>query len=281
MPSRPSKAPRKPRKNDKSRDEGRGRQSRREKFAQQEQLAYGRHAVHSLLDQGAVERLWLLDTIKDDKALEKFITRAEAKDLPVEFKGQNYFESRIGANPHQGVMAKIRPYQYADLDVIKQKALTAKEAGNMGGACVLFLDGIEDPGNFGGILRTAAGLGIAGVVIPNRRAASVTAAVYKTSAGTVGKLPIAQVANLRYALDELKEEGWWAVGADGGGEASPSEIPDDVPLVLLMGSEHEGLSRLLLEHCDYVVRIPMANEVESLNVSTATAIFLAKIARLW
>lgn len=256
---------------------GRGKPVRG-KTAQQETLAYGRHPVMEAFAREEVVRLHLLDTLRGSPELVPLEAAAREQGVPVEWVRESYFTSRIGTNPHQGVMAQVKPYKYATMDELRAKAQAARDAGNFAGAAVLVLDGIEDPGNLGGILRTAAGLGIAGVIIPNRRAAGVTAAVRKTSAGTAGLIPLVRVANLRYALEELKEAGWWGVAATAAGTLTPSELPRDIPLVLVIGSEHEGISPLLLQTCDYSVRIPLHNGVESLNAGAAAAILLAAIA---
>ncbi|HYE77898.1 MAG TPA: 23S rRNA (guanosine(2251)-2'-O)-methyltransferase RlmB [bacterium] len=254
-----------------------GRPDRREKLAQQERLAYGRHPVAEALARGDVERLWLEEGIRPDETLRNILKGAEERRIPVQTVSESYLESRIGHNPHQGVLAQVKPFNYAALQDVLDAAIARRDAGDLPGAAILMLDGLEDPGNFGGILRTAAGLGIAGVIIPSRRSVGVTAAVHKTSAGTIGRIPLARVANLRYALEELKEAGWWSVAATSKGDLSPAELPTDVPLVLVMGAEHEGLTPIVEATCDYKVRIPLANRVESLNVGAATAILLAAI----
>lgn len=255
--------------------------ARGEKPSQQERLAYGRHPVSELLTQGQVERLFLQEGLQGDRFMVGLEREARARNIGVNWVNEGYFASRIGENPHQGVLAQVRPYPYATLDDVLTRARELKDLGQIGRATILLLDGLEDPGNLGGILRTAAGLGIAGVVLPGRRAAGVTAAVYKTSAGTVGRIPLARVANLRYALEELKAAGWWSVAATAQGDRLPAALPSDVPLVLVMGAEHSGISPQLEKECDFRVAIPLQHGVESLNVSAATAILLAGMVGLY
>ncbi|MEO7992880.1 MAG: 23S rRNA (guanosine(2251)-2'-O)-methyltransferase RlmB [bacterium] len=249
----------------------------RDRTSQQERLVYGRHPVQEAFVRGDVERLFLLDSLQHERSMGPFEQLATQHNVPVQWVPEHYMASRVGDNPHQGVLALVRPYEFAALADVLTAATRKRDAGNLPGATILLLDSIEDPGNLGGILRTAAGLGIAGVVIPSRRAAGVTAAVHKTSAGTIGRIPLAQVANLRNAMETLKAAGWWTVAATAQGDLHPQQLPTDAPLVLVMGNEHSGLGPALEKACDYRVMIPLANRVESLNVGAAAAILLGAI----
>ena len=178
---------------------------------------------------------------------------------------RNRLDQLSSHGAHQGVIVRAKPFQYAELgDVIA--------AAGKGNALVLVLDHVTDEGNFGAIVRTAEVVGAAGVVIAKARSASVGVGAYKTSAGAVLHIPIAQVSNLARAVEELKAAGFWAC-------ASTEHATDDVwsaPLAgrvaLVMGSEGEGISRLVLEKCDFACKLPQRGRVESLNVAQACTV---------
>ena len=139
---------------------------------------------------------------------------------------------------------------------------------------VVVLDHIQDPHNLGAIIRSCVAAGAEGVIIPDRGAAPVTAATIKTSAGTVSEIPIARVGNLSQLIDQLKERGYWIVGAEGSGETSMLEMDWDRPLGIVIGSEEKGMGRVVRGACDYLVHIPMRGKAESLNASVAAGILL-------
>jgi 23S rRNA (guanosine2251-2'-O)-methyltransferase len=170
-------------------------------------------------------------------------------------------------------VAEAAPYVYASIeDVIE--AATGVEA-----PLVLVLDVLQDPQNFGSLLRTAAAAGAQGVVIPEHRAVGVTPAVVKASAGAIERLKIAQVTNLSRAIDQLKEAGLWAVGLDADGETAYDRADLDRPLALVVGGEGKGLRQLVRQHCDVIVRLPMPGAVESLNAAVAGSIVLYEALR--
>ena len=176
---------------------------------------------------------------------------------------------------HQGLAAKIPPYEYAHhLDLVT----LAEEAGEP--PLIVALDSITDPRNLGAVVRSAAGFGAHGVLVPERRAAGMTASAWKTSAGAAARVPVAQATNLVRALQDLQEAGCMVVGLAADGEVS---LPDldlaDGPLVLVVGSEGDGLGRLVAQTCDQLVSIPMANQLESLNAGVAAGVALYEIAR--
>lgn len=147
------------------------------------------------------------------------------------------------------------------------------------GAVLLMLDQVTDPGNVGAILRSAAAFGARGVILQERRAPRLSGALAKAAAGAVDVLPVARVVNLSRALEQLSDLGWRAVGLDGGAERDLSEVIDGRPVVLVLGSEGEGVRRLVAEHCDETARIPMPGGFESLNVAAAAAVALYEAAR--
>jgi 23S rRNA (guanosine2251-2'-O)-methyltransferase len=180
-----------------------------------------------------------------------------------------------GGAPHQGVALAVRPFDYADADDLLRRVLEAGEP-----ALIVALDGVTDPHNLGAIARSAVAFGAHGLLLPERRAAGVTPAAWKASAGTLARLPVARVTNLVRSLKAYAEAGLMLVGLDGRGEIDLDALELATgPLVLVVGAEGGGLSRLVAQTCDLTVRIPLASEVESLNASVASGIALAEIAR--
>ncbi|HKH52625.1 MAG TPA: 23S rRNA (guanosine(2251)-2'-O)-methyltransferase RlmB [Mycobacterium sp.] len=182
---------------------------------------------------------------------------------------------RIAANGlHQGIALQVPPYQYAHPD-----DLLAKATSDSVPALMVALDNISDPRNLGAIVRSVAAFGGHGVVIPQRRSASVTAVAWRTSAGAAARLPVARATNLTRTLKDWAAAGLQVVGLDAGGDTTIDEIDATGPMVVVVGSEGKGLSRLVRENCDAVVSIPMAGPTESLNASVAVGVVLAVIAR--
>jgi 23S rRNA (guanosine2251-2'-O)-methyltransferase len=178
--------------------------------------------------------------------------------------------TRLAGSPdHQGVVAEVDPYSYADPDAL----LEAPEA------LVVALDQVQDPHNLGAVCRTAEAAGASGVAIPSRRSAAVTAAVCKASAGAVEHLPLARVGNLADWLARAKDAGAWIYGAEAGAEAPYDRVDLTGKVVLVLGGEEKGLRRRVAESCDLVVSIPIRGRVGSLNVSAAAAVLLFEAAR--
>ena len=175
---------------------------------------------------------------------------------------------------HQGVAAEVQAFAYAPFARLKERAAEGADA-----ALVLALDALQDPQNFGSLLRTALAVGATGVVLPERRAVGVTPAVVRSSAGAAEYLAISQVPNLTRALDELKEVGLWVVGLDVRGGSPYDETDLRGPLVVVVGSEGTGIGRLVRDHCDLLVHIPMSGPTESLNAAVAGSILLYHVFR--
>ncbi|MBO0680795.1 23S rRNA (guanosine(2251)-2'-O)-methyltransferase RlmB [Mycolicibacterium sp. S2-37] len=182
---------------------------------------------------------------------------------------------RMSSNAlHQGLALQVPPYDYAHPDDL---LAAARRDGSP--ALLVALDNISDPRNLGAIVRSVAAFGGHGVVIPQRRSASVTAVAWRTSAGAAARLPVARATNLTRTLKSLADSGIQIVGLDAGGDTTIDEIDATGPTVVVVGSEGKGLSRLVRENCDAVVSIPMAGPTESLNASVAAGVVLAEIAR--
>jgi 23S rRNA (guanosine2251-2'-O)-methyltransferase len=175
---------------------------------------------------------------------------------------------------HQGIALQVPPYDYAHPDDLLAAATT-----DLSPALVVALDNISDPRNLGAIVRSVAAFGGHGVLIPQRRSASVTAVAWRTSAGAAARIPVARATNLTRALKGWADSGLRVIGLDAGGDTALDDLDGTDPLVVVVGSEGKGLSRLVRQTCDEVVSIPMAGQTESLNASVAAGVVLAEIAR--
>jgi len=182
---------------------------------------------------------------------------------------------RISANGlHQGIALQVPPYRYAHPD-----DLLAAANADAAPALVVALDNISDPRNLGAIVRSVAAFAGHGVLIPQRRSASVTAVAWRTSAGAAARVPVARATNLNRTLKDWADAGLQVVGLDAGGDTAIDDLDGTGPMVVVVGSEGKGLSRLVRENCDAIVSIPMAGPAESLNASVAAGVVLAEIAR--
>lgn len=175
---------------------------------------------------------------------------------------------------HQGLALQVPPYNYAHPDDLLKSVRSSGEP-----ALMVALDNISDPRNLGAIVRSVAAFGGHGVVIPQRRSASVTAVAWRTSAGAAARTPVARATNLTRTLKSYADAGLQVVGLDAGGDTTLDELEGTGPMIVVVGSEGKGLSRLVRENCDAVVSIPMAGPTESLNASVAAGVVLAEIAR--
>ena len=175
---------------------------------------------------------------------------------------------------HQGIALQIPPYQYAHPEDLLARAQDRGEA-----PLIVALDNITDPRNLGAVIRSTAAFGGHGVVIPGRRSAAVTAVTWRTSAGAAARLPVAQAPNLNRALADYAAAGLQVVGLDAGGDVDLDDYRADTGVVVVVGSEGKGLSRLVRENCDSILSIPIASSVESLNASVAAGVVLAEFAR--
>jgi 23S rRNA (guanosine2251-2'-O)-methyltransferase len=175
---------------------------------------------------------------------------------------------------HQNVAAEVLDYDYADLDDLLHAARGKNEP-----PLLLLLDQLQDPQNLGTLIRTAEAVGAHGVVLPRHRAVGVTPAVERASAGAIQHLPVAEVTNLNRAVDDLKQQGLWIVGLDAEGRHDLGDVDPAIPIALVVGSEGKGISRLLREKCDFLVRLPMRGRVGSLNAAVAGSIVLYDLFR--
>lgn len=233
-------------------------------------LIYGRHPVLEAFESKTeIEQLWVLDSDEAGGALEGIVHRARTSGIQVHFVPRVALDRKSNGGNHQGVVAEVAPYRYYDPDYIVRRATDRGEL-----PFILILDHLKDVHNFGAVLRTAEAAGMHGVIIPERRSVSVTATVYKTSAGAVNYVPIAQVTNLARTMRELRDYGLWFVGLDAAGETAYDEVDLSMPLGIVVGQEQSGLTRSIRSECDFLVRLPMHGRVDSLNASVAAGILI-------
>lgn len=248
-------------------------------FAETEELnpdlVYGRHPVLALLEgDRQINRIWILPRLRYDPRFHSLLNQAKANGTVIdEVEPRRLSQLTQGAS-HQGVVAQVAPYDYLELpDLIAQaKAATDQPV-------LVAADGITDPHNLGAIIRTAEAMGAQGLVIPQRRAVGVTSAVMKVAAGALETFPVTRVVNLSRALETLKAEGFWVYGMAAGATHSLYTTPLNQPIVVVIGSEGEGLGMLVQRYCDELISIPLRGKTASLNASVAAGMVLYEVFR--
>ncbi|WAH37374.1 23S rRNA (guanosine(2251)-2'-O)-methyltransferase RlmB [Alicyclobacillus dauci] len=234
------------------------------------QILKGRHPVATALQEGRpINKVMIAEGSTD--GMQPIIARAKERGVVVQFVPRTRLDT-IAGSTHQGVAAYVAPYAYAELEDI-----VARETGHA--PLIVVLDGVTDPHNLGAIVRTAEAAGAQGVVIGRHRAAPLTETVAKAAAGALEYLPIARVANITQALDELKEAGYWVVGTALDADNRMVDVDYKQKTVIVIGSEGVGMHRLVKEHCDFLVTIPILGRVQSLNASVAAGVMLYEVVR--
>jgi 23S rRNA (guanosine2251-2'-O)-methyltransferase len=234
---------------------------------------YGINAVSEALKARGRAFEWVgMAKERHDLRLQRLIEDCRRLAVPVRFLQRTELDRMAGNSAHQGVVAVTSAKQYSDLDDV-----VGAKRGQY--SLVVVLDGVEDPHNLGAILRTADAAGADGIVIPERRAASVTGTVTKASAGASEHLPIAKVTNIARTVEELKERNLWTVGLDERSSQTYDALDYNMDCALVLGAEGKGLHDLVKRKCDFLVSIPMLGKVSSLNVSVAAAVVLYEIVR--
>ena len=229
----------------------------------------GRNAVTEALKSGrGINKLWIASGAREGSVSE-IAALAKERGIVVQYVERAKIEALAGGHRDQGVLAYVAPVPYAELDDILKAAEEKGEA-----PFLVLLDELEDPHNLGALLRTADATGVHGILIPKRRSVSLNATVAKTSAGAVEYVPVARIGNIAQTLKKLKEKGFWVAGADMDGEKAYYEADLTGPLVLVVGSEGRGMSRLTKEACDFIVSMPMVGRINSLNASVAGSILM-------
>lgn len=233
----------------------------------------GRNAVLEAFRSGRpIDKVFILDGCQDGP-VRTIVREAKKHDTILNFVGKERLSQLSETGKHQGVIACAAAYEYADIEDMFKLAEKRGED-----PFFILLDNIEDPHNLGAIIRTANLAGAHGVIIPKRRAVGLTAVVAKTSAGALNYTPVAKVTNLAKTMEELKERGMWFVCADMGGE-SMYKLNLTGSIGLVIGSEGEGVGRLVKEKCDFIAAIPMKGEIDSLNASVAAGVLSYEIVR--
>lgn len=233
----------------------------------------GRNPVMEAFRAGkTIDRLFILDGSQDGP-IKSILREAKKGDTIITFVKKERLDQLSETGKHQGVIAYAAAYEYAEVEDILN---LAKEKGEP--PFIVLLDNIEDPHNLGAIIRTANQAGAHGVIIPKRRAVGLTATAVRASAGAVNYTPVAKVTNLSATIEELKEKGLWFVCADMDGESMYS-LNLTGPIGLVIGSEGEGVGRLVKEKCDFTAKIPMFGNIDSLNASVAMGVLAYEIVR--
>lgn len=236
-------------------------------------MIYGIHAVEEALTaRGRGFEYVAVASGRGDNRLQRIVRLCRAAGVPVRAMPRDQLTRLANTAGHQGVVAVTAEKQYGDLD-----DLLKNKRGKF--SFLIVLDGVEDPHNLGAIIRSAEAAGADGVVIPERRAAGVTATVVKASAGASEYLPIAKVTNISRAVEEIKAHNIWTVGLDQHGSKLYDQIDYKMDCAVILGAEGHGLHEHVREKCDYVVSIPMMGKVASLNVSVAAAVVMYEAAR--
>jgi 23S rRNA (guanosine2251-2'-O)-methyltransferase len=239
-----------------------------------EEFVAGRNSVAEVLKSGRSINKILVAKGERHGAIKEIIGQARSQGLVVQEVDPAKLDQITEGMRHQGVVAMVAPVAYAELEDILGKA---QESGEQ--PFIVLLDELEDPHNVGAILRTSDATGVHGVLLPKRRSSPLTATVAKTSAGAVEYVPVARIGNISQTLKKLKKQGLWVVGADMDGDKNYYEADLTGPIVVVVGSEGQGMGRLTKEECDFVVRIPMKGKITSLNASVACSLLLYEVLR--
>lgn len=239
------------------------------------ELVVGRNPVIECLKAKVPgQMLYVVEGTNNDDRLTEAVQLANKRGIPVQEIPRYQMDRMTGNGMHQGIGLQIPAYEYADVeDLIDQ----VHNSGMPG--MIVVLDNITDPRNLGAVIRSVAAFGGQGVVIPERRSASVTAVAWRTSAGTAARLPVARATNLVRTLQRFQKAGYQVVGLDAGGDHTLDTYDGTDNVVIVVGSEGKGISRLVRETCDTIMSVPMTDWVESLNASVAAGVVLSEFAR--
>jgi len=231
---------------------------------------YGKNPVLEALRAGRrkIHRFSYLKNSKKTGQLEEFLGTAVRKGIPTQAVESPWFENRLPGAVTQGWAAEVDPFPYGDPEALLAELATAKKA------LLLALDQVQDPQNLGSILRSAEATGVNGILLPERHSSPITPAVAKASAGAVEYLKVCHVKNLTRALAQAKEKGFWAVGTSTKESENALDFSWPDKTLLILGSEGKGMRRLVEESCDFLIHLPMAGKISSLNVSASAAVCL-------
>jgi 23S rRNA (guanosine2251-2'-O)-methyltransferase len=239
-----------------------------------EEYIGGKHSVLEALRSGrTINKIWISESVQKQFA-GPIVTEAKNNGVLVQFTDKRKLDQMAEGIQHQGVVAQVAAYEYVEVEDILAKAKERNEE-----PFLLILDEIEDPHNLGSILRTADCTGVHGVIIPKRRSVGLTATVSKISAGAVEYVPVARVTNIAQTIDTLKEAGVWVAGTDVTAAQDVYKASFTLPIALIIGNEGKGVGRLIKEKCDFLVKLPMAGHINSLNASVAAGVLMYEVVR--
>lgn len=234
----------------------------------------GKHPVlEALKADYPINKIWLSKESRGQVVTE-IVEEAKARGIVLQWVPRKKLDQVAQGMVHQGVLAYVAAYSYADLDAVLKRA---EEKGEP--PFLLILDGLQDPHNLGSILRTADGTGVHGVILPKRRSVGLTSTVAKTSAGAIQHVPVARVTNLASTIDELKRKNIWVYGAGAEAKQDYRQLDYRGPVALVIGHEGKGISRLVWEKCDQHLKLPLAGRVSSLNASVAAGVLMYEVYR--
>ena len=229
-------------------------------------LIYGRNPIREAIRAKRIKKIYLSSSFSHEEILQMI----KDNHLPVFYKNNNELDKMVDG-VHQGIIAEIKDYEYYSLEYILDSANKKEKP------VIVMLDGINDTHNLGAILRSADVFDVSGIIIGKHNQVPLNATVAKSSAGAINYVPVCLVTNLNQTISKLKENGYWIVSTDGSGNINYQDLKYDFKVVLVIGSEGNGVSKLWRKDSDYIIKIPQFGHVNSLNASVATGILLAKI----
>lgn len=235
---------------------------------------YGKNSIEEAIKAAPerINKIFVSENNKFDKKINLIINFCKENKIKFQFVPKEKIDSLLPEKSHQGIAASISPIKYRELD----EFLDSVKKTN---ALVVMLDSVEDVHNLGAIIRTAVCAGADGIIIPDKRSVSVTSVVEKISAGAVNKIPIIRVSNLSNSILKLKKNGFWIVGAEGNSDTNYFDVDYKMNCAIVLGGENQGISNIVRKNCDYMVKIPIIGEFNSLNVSNAAAIIIYEALR--
>lgn len=234
----------------------------------------GRNPVMEALKSGREIDKILIAKGTEGGSLIKIIGKAKDRGIPIQYVERQKLNEMSSSDVHQGIIATVAAYEYCEVEDILENA---KSKGR--DPFLLILDEIMDPHNLGSMMRTADAVGVDGIIIPKRRSVGLTSTVAKSSAGAIEYVPVAKVSNIAQTIDKIKDMGIWVAGADMSGSKEHYNMDLEGPLALVIGNEGEGISRLIKEKCDFLIKLPMVGQVSSLNASVAAAVLMYEVFR--
>ncbi|MFC5465846.1 23S rRNA (guanosine(2251)-2'-O)-methyltransferase RlmB [Lederbergia graminis] len=238
----------------------------------QEWIAGKNPIIEALKSERDINKIWIAEGAQKGQ-MQVILKLAKQNDVLVQYVPRQKID-QLSKENHQGVIAQVAAYQYAEVDDMFNLAAEKGED-----PFFLILDELEDPHNLGSILRTADAVGVHGIIIPKRRAVGLTATVAKLSTGAIEYIPVVKVTNIARTIEELKERGIWVFGTDAKGSQDYRRMDVTMPMALVIGSEGKGIGRLVREKCDFLVHLPMSGHVTSLNASVAAALLMYEVYR--